>query len=369
MKQVLKCTAILLAALLAGCTEETQNGGGDNKPDPGETDSGQRREVLLTLKNKLALKEVSTKAGDPIATAEENTISTLDLYVFAAADENGEYTFQERFAYRADGSELPEGASELELTPGKDDTQTTGLLNLKKGLFAKLYCIANQTALVDPAHEDETLTDAAFVPLTFTKPGEQGTQVATLGQPTETAFLTFHTPLLNTAAKGDTLRTPLAMSGAYTTPIDLTDFNSSARVQAGFKLTRLAARFDIINKAEESRFSIETVSMGNGRRGATLFPIRIYGKTPDAQPEELITYPFRAFYGDNANTGTQTGAFYSYPSPLNDKGYMILKGKYQVNKTESKDVSYQIPFTQTDGNGNETSLEINNNHRYTIAIT
>lgn len=369
MKQVLKCTAILLAALLAGCTEETQNGGGDNKPDPGETDSGQRREVLLTLKNKLALKEVSTKAGDPIATAEENTISTLDLYVFAAADENGEYTFQERFAYRADGSELPEGASELELTPGKDDTQTTGLLNLKKGLFAKLYCIANQTALVDPAHEDETLTDAAFVPLTFTKPGEQGTQVATLGQPTETAFLTFHTPLLNTAAKGDTLRTPLAMSGAYTTPIDLTDFNSSARVQAGFKLTRLAARFDIINKAEESRFSIETVSMGNGRRGATLFPIRIYGKTPDAQPEELITYPFRAFYGDKANTGTQTGAFYSYPSPLNDKGYMILKGKYQVNKTESKDVSYQIPFTQTDGNGNETSLEINNNHRYTIAIT
>lgn len=369
MKQVLKCTAILLAALLAGCTEETQNGGGDNKPDPGETDSGQRREVLLTLKNKLALKEVSTKAGDPIATAEENTISTLDLYVFAAADENGEYTFQERFAYRADGSELPEGASELELTPGKDDTQTTGLLNLKKGLFAKLYCIANQTALVDPAHEDETLTDAAFVPLTFTKPGEQGTQVATLGQPTETAFLTFHTPLLNAAAKGDTLRTPLAMSGAYTTPIDLTDFNSSARVQAGFKLTRLAARFDIINKAEESRFSIETVSMGNGRRGATLFPIRIYGKTPDAQPEELITYPFRAFYGDNANTGTQTGAFYSYPSPLNDKGYMILKGKYQVNKTESKDVSYQIPFTQTDGNGNETSLEINNNHRYTIAIT
>lgn len=194
MKQVLKCTAILLAALLAGCTEETQNGGGDNKPDPGETDSGQRREVLLTLKNKLALKEVSTKAGDPIATAEENTISTLDLYIFAAADENGEYTFQERFAYRADGSELPEGASELELTPGKDDTQTTGLLNLKKGLFAKLYCIANQTALVDPAHENETLNDAAFVPLTFTKPGEQGTQVATLGQPTETAFLTFHTP-------------------------------------------------------------------------------------------------------------------------------------------------------------------------------
>ena len=38
------------------------------------------------------------------------------------------------------------------------------------------------------------------------------------------------------------------MAGAYTTPVDLTGFDNSARLQIGFKLTRLAARFDIDNK-------------------------------------------------------------------------------------------------------------------------
>lgn len=369
----------MLATLLAGCTKENQNGEG-TEVDPGGNPDVARREVLLSLKNKLALKPESakadtkaapladTKADTPIATAEENSISTLDVYVFAAATEEGTYTFQERFAYRADGSELPADASELELTPGKTETETTGLLNLKKGLFVKLYCVANQPALINPA-DGQPVGDAAFVPLTFTDEGKQGTGIATAGQPDETTFLSFHTPLLKEAAADDILYTPLAMSGAYTTPIDLTDFNSSARIQAGFKLTRLAARFDIVNKAGDSRFTIETVSMGNGRRGATFFPIRIYGETPTANTGELITYPERAFDGDNANNGTQTGAFYAYPSPQKDNGFMILKGKYRVNQTESEQVTYKVPFVQQAPDGTSTSLEINNNHRYTIGIT
>ena len=84
----------MLAALLAGCTEEVQNGEG-NLPKPDDTDSGGRREVLLTLKNKLVLKDASTKAETPIATTEENKIATLDVYVFASAEENGTYTYQE----------------------------------------------------------------------------------------------------------------------------------------------------------------------------------------------------------------------------------------------------------------------------------
>lgn len=153
------------------------------------------------------------------------------------------------------------------------------------------------------------------------------------------------------------------------TPIDLTSFDNSARVQLGFKLTRLAARFDIDNKAGDSRFTIETVSMGNGRRGSGFFPIRVYGDLPKAKPDQLITYPVHAFYGENANNGLQTGAFYAYPNPKDDKAYMILKGKYKVNETEMKDVSYQIPFMQQGANGNATWFDIANNHRYTIAIT
>lgn len=159
------------------------------------------------------------------------------------------------------------------------------------------------------------------------------------------------------------------MTGALTTPLDLTDFGSAARVQAGIRLTRLVARYDIINEAGSSRFSIETVSMGNARRGSGLFPIRPYGDMPEAKPDELITTPERRFYGENANKGIQAGAFYSYPSPLKDKGFLILKGMYKINESESKEVSYRIPFTQQAADGNQTFLEIANNHRYTIAIT
>lgn len=122
------------------------------------------------------------------------------------------------------------------------------------------------------------------------------------------------------------------MTGALTTPLDLTDF-------------------------------------GNARRGSDLFPIRPYGDMPEAKPDELITTPERRFYGENANKGIQAGAFYSYPSPLKDKGFLILKGMYKINESESKEVSYQIPFTQQAADGNQTFLEIANNHRYTIAIT
>lgn len=360
----------LLAALFAGCTEETSKGGGE-EPGPGGDGSELRREVLLTLNNELVLKKATTRAsGDPIATAEENAIASLDVYVFGSAEEEGTYTFQERFAYRADEeAELPAGATRLDLT-ATDDTkkQTKGLLKLKKGLFVKLYCIANCTTLINP-ETNNPVREKDFVPLTYSAPGEAGTVVANEGTPLEDSFVTFHTPLLESDRTDDLLLTPLAMSGAYTIPLDLTDFETSARVQLGFKLTRLAARFDVVNKADESRFTIREIAMGNGRKGASFFPIRIYGQTPKANAGELITYPVRPFDGADANTGTQTGAFYCYPSPLDDNGFLILKGTYQVNKTEEKEVSYQIPFIQYAADGSSTAIEINNNHRYTIGIT
>ncbi len=101
MKLLTKCTTLMLAAFLAGCSEETQHAGG-NQPEPGGTDDAGRREVLLTLKNKLALKPVATKA-ETIATADENAIETLDVYVFASESEAGDnYTLLQRFAYRAE---------------------------------------------------------------------------------------------------------------------------------------------------------------------------------------------------------------------------------------------------------------------------
>ena len=369
MKKINYMMLSCLFVLLGSCTEEVQQKGEQPAPEGG-SDAITRQEVTLSLKNKLVLDREKTK-GETIATAEENAISALDVYVFASETENGDYSFMERFAYRnTPDAVLPAGASELQLTPTDADAkETTGLLKVKKGLFVKLYCIANNTTLVDPAHEGQPVDDAAFVPLELSTTDDNKTTVKTPGVPLETTFATWHTHLLTSTVQADTLATPLAMTGALITPLDLTDFGSAARVQAGIRLTRLVARYDIINEAGTSRFIIETVSMGNARRGSDLFPIRPYGDMPEAKPDELITTPERRFYGENANKGIQAGAFYSYPSPLKDKGFLILKGMYKINESESKEVSYRIPFTQQAADGNQTFLEIANNHRFTIAIT
>lgn len=118
------------------------------------------------------------------------------------------------------------------------------------------------------------MQDGDFKPLSLTTPGQAGTGVQTVGVPTETQFLTFHSLLLDAATPADVLVSPLPMSGAYTIPLDLTDFESFSRLQAGFKLTRTVARFDVINNATDSRFTITGISMGNARRGTTFFPGR-----------------------------------------------------------------------------------------------
>ncbi len=359
--QTLAASVYLLAAvLLASCTTEADKA--DRTPADG-TDSANKREVLLSFKNKLtvATTKSETKADVPIATKEENAISTLDIYVFASTDETGTYTYRERFAYRPEGVALPAGANKLNLTAGTDDATTTALLELQKGMFVRLYCLANQTELVNP-------TDGSVVENTYFQPLEYNMETGNLveGTPSETDFQKLHSPLL--AEAGTALNLPLPMVGSQTVPIDLTDFGSSARVQTGFKLTRTMARFDVSNVEADSKFHLESISMGNGRKGVSFFPVKVVGASPAADGD-LITYPARAFEGDKANAGLQVSAFYSYPSPSKDEGYLILKGTYQVNLTETKDVTYQIPFKQPTADGGSVALEINNNHRYTIGIT
>lgn len=339
--------------LLHSCSGETQLDGENGIP---EGKDPLRQEVLLNINNKLVLHKTVTR---DIATAEENAISTLDVYVFGASTEDGTYTFQERFAYRENTDDLPADAKELILNAGATDNVTTGLLSLHRGLFVKLYCIANDTK---PVNADGTEVEADdFTPITFTT---GGSIMEREGSPTEADFLKYHTRLLT----GDILNSPLAMSGAQTLPLDLTDASVGTRLQVNFKLTRLAARFDVVNKADESRFTIESISMGNARRGAGYFPIITCGAHPAADGD-LTTTADKPFMGANANTGTQTGAFYCYPSMQEDEGFLMLKGHYKVNETESKEVSYRIPFRQKGVDGQETYLDINNNHRYTIGIT
>lgn len=355
----------LLAAslLLAACTSENTL---DNTtpPDEGGTPADNTREVLLSLKNKLKVTPVETKvAGDPIATAPENHIYSLDVYVFGSKTEDGDYTFLQQFYYREDARQTVSGdyATSFTLNTGADNS--TALLRMKKGLFVKVYCIANSTKLI----QTDGTEFSDFKGLMQSNPGQSDNTV-TAGVPTEDDFKAFHTPLLNPAIPEDVLLTPLPMTGAYTTPLDLTDFSVSARTQLGFKLTRMVARFDVTNNAADSKFTIESVSMGNGRTGASYFPVKVLGATP-AQAGDLITYPVRKYTDTQTGVNTEgKGIFYSYPSPVDDGGYLILTGTYAANKTEEISVTYKVPFKPV-GDATGNYIEVAYNHRYTVNIT
>lgn len=269
-----KLSCIAASLLLAACTSENTLET-PTPPDEGTASANNTREVLVLLKNKLKVSPVETKAGDVIATVEENHIYSLDVYVFGSKTEGGDYTFLQQFYYREDARQTVDGeyATSFTLNTGADNS--TALLKMQKGLFVKVYCIANSTKLIDAAGAEF----AGFQPLVQTKPGQLD-NVVTPGVPTETAFKALHTAVLKADEPTDILKTPLPMTGAYTTPLDLTDFSVSARTQLGFKLTRMVARFDVENDASKSKFTIESVSMGNGRTGATYFPVKVLGTEP-----------------------------------------------------------------------------------------
>lgn len=356
----------LLALSLAGCSEAEVLPATTPGDDPLAGDPT-RREVILGFQNKLNIKTAgtdthaaTTRADDAIATTEENEITSLDIYVFSSDKEEGPYTYQERFCYRADGSTIPNATKIILTVEGNNVALAT--LRPKKGLFTKFYCIANQPKLLKAGAEY-----TVFTPLEQSSPGADYNIVTKAGIPTETDFLTFTTPLLDPATDTDILLTPLPMVGSYSPALDLRDISMGSRTRINMTLSRIVSRFDIINDEKLSHLTITGVSMGHGRKGVTFFPVV---PVEDADPDKtLITYPDRDFDGVNANKGTQTGSFYSYPSPIADKGYLIIKGKYALNMTDvPQEVSYMVNFEQSVA-GTGGYIEVKPNHRYTVRIT
>lgn len=372
-KFFLHFSLVILPYLTAGCTSEVEAiGGTPETPENPQANDPNRRSVVISLQNKLILvngtPESRTTTRDGIAEEDENRIESFDIYAFGSDKEEGPYTFQERFAYRSDAGTLPTGASPIELKADEAAGKVNVVFYPRKGLFTKFYCVANQTEMDDAT--GHTYTN--YTPLqqsSQSQSGMPGDIVMSPGTPTESDFIKLNTPLLNsTGFNADLLLAPLPMSGANSQPTDLREYSMGTYVRLNVSLTRAVARFDIVNDATKSHFTITDISMGNGRQGVTLFPIRPTGDIP-ATNGQLITYPYRLFDGLNANAGTTTKAFYCYPCKAVDAGFLILKGLYAMNLTdEKKEVSYRIPFERvTDGNG--TRIEINHNHRYTVQIT
>lgn len=92
----------------------------------------------------------------------------------------------------------------------------------------KFYCIANRTQLYGVDAAGALQPYDYFSSLVQTAPGQSANTV-TPGVPTETDFLKLQTQLSNPegATENDIFVSPLPMTGAYTTPLDLTDFSSA----------------------------------------------------------------------------------------------------------------------------------------------
>ena len=372
-KFFLRLSLVVLPCLTAGCTSEVETIGGIlQKPENPQANDPNRRSVVISLQNKLILvngtPESRATTRDGIAEEDENRIESFDIYAFGSDKEEGPYTFQEWFAYRSEVGTLPAGASPLELKADEAAGKVNVVFYPHKGLFTKFYCVANQPTMHDAA--GHAYTD--YTPLQQSSQHQAGTPgdaVITPGIPTENDFTQLSTPLLEpTGFNAGILLTPLPMSGANSQPADLREYSMGTYVRINVSLTRVVARFDVVNNAAKSHFTITDIAMGNGRKGVTLFPIRPLGDIP-ATPGQLVMYPYRPFDGLNANIGTTTKAFYCYPCKTTDEGFLILKGLYAMNLTdEKKEVSYRIPFERvSDGNG--ARIEINHNHRYTVQIT
>lgn len=359
MKLFIELLLLTFIFSLMACSHE--------EPVPGSDEPVPPRELRVTFHNRFLLEP----AADPAAASAvpvnpENELAALDIFVFGSATADGPYTYRERFAYRKNPETFPAGATAVRLeAAGENGACTSASLSLQNGLFVKLYCIANQPALVDPADETVAVADSAFVPLR-TRTGTAGVGITEPGKPSEAEFLTFHTPLLDAAAAQDTLTYPVAMAGASAGPLDLTGLKENTPCQAEIRLIRLTARLDIRNNTQVSGFSIETVSVENGRKGSYLFPVRPFGMYPEAGQNELIACPVRSFTGTNANAGLCTGAFYFYPSFPADNLLLVLQGKYCPANGPEEAVTYRIPFRQqADGN----PVEVTNNRRYTLSVT
>lgn len=79
----------LLALSLAGCSEAEVPSATTPGDDPLVNDPT-RREIILGFQNKLNIKTAGTTRADaPIATTEENEITSLDIYVFSSDKEEG----------------------------------------------------------------------------------------------------------------------------------------------------------------------------------------------------------------------------------------------------------------------------------------
>lgn len=257
----------------------------------------------------------------------------MDIYLFGSPDDESVFTFQQKYSYRHDNTPVP---GSIPFAIVLDGNYFTAAIHPQKGRFVKLYCVANQSRLQQPNGDPAILT----------------TEVTT-----ETDFMDYTT----TSILSDSLFAQLPMSGVSSRIIDLTDAKATSREVVNITLKRLVARFDVKNNWAESRFTLDSIGMDNGRPVATFFSVSGAG--------DVVSYPFQPFVGENLNRGITPRAFFCYPSPEADLGCLILKGRYLYSYGHEEPVSFRVRFKQNASDQAGGYINIEPNHRYMLEIS
>lgn len=366
---------LALAGLGASCTDDETTGGGTTG-----TTGRSELQIVFSGSGESQSYDKPTKA---IATAKENQIDDLQIYLFAAASEGGPYyyleTWQDGTAY---DPEHPETTNFKKTEAGTGWKASLYPNELGGVPYIKLFCIANKNVPGVLASDGATVsqtTDEKFyqedgateilttlTPVTTAKNGD-GSYTVTAGT-TETDFIASFTKALGAAADG-VISTPLLMTGQGKTKI------SGNVSKVDIDLTRVAARFDIDNTTSKSNLTIKKVTLAQGRKTAPLWtaPLTKVEKA-DLTTSALIAQKYEAVDFEKltgANQGITESSLYVYPTLATDESYLILEGTYKspVNSSQVP-VTYHVPIVRTPEGGDKGEyIAINANNRYCLRIT
>ena len=334
-----------LLALLAGCSQAELG------PDDTPIGGAQGKEIRLVFSGGGESQEY-TRA---IASESENQIDNLDIYVFAATADGGDYQYLEKWTAAADDNTA---AKTFKLSGAGTDRKASIFPTELKGIpNLKLYCVANSTTLYKA---DGDPIDPLVAVTTNAATGA----IETVGTKTAVFESYFTSKLLPT---GIALGTPLVMTGSGTTKI----LGNIATVN--IELKRRVSRFDIDNESAKTGLIIESVSLGNGRNQSTVMPGTLADLSDPDRATNLIQYPTAEgsyLMLPKANQGLTESALYTYPLKDTDKAFLIIKGKYQnPMQKDPVPVEYHLDIQRVpDGGGAATFMDVVANTRYTLHI-
>ena len=372
---------LALAGLGAGCSDDEATGGGTSG-----IAGRSELQIVFSGSGESQSYEKTTKA---IATAKENQIDDLQIYLFASASESGPYyyleTWQDGTAYNPDDKDAAGNPkTNFKKTEAGTGWKASLYPNELAGVpYIKLFCIANKDVSGVLASDGATVsktTDDKFykedgaaeilstlTPVT-TAQNADGSYAVTAGT-TEEDFIASYTKALGTTVADGVISTPLLMTGQGKTKI------SGNVSKVNIDLTRVAARFDIDNTTSKSNLTIKKITLAQGRKTAPLWGGKLTKvEKANLGTDPLIAQKYEAVDFDKltgANQGVTESSIYIYPTLATDESYLILEGTYKspVNSSQVP-VTYHVPIARTpEGADKGEYIAIEANNRYCLRIT